>query len=439
MVKPIKIKKINSRWILDSRGNPTIESEVHVENSPIIGRAAVPSGASTGEHEALELRDGGNPFRGKGVKKAIQNVLKIIQPKLLGQDAGEQETIDKIMLELDGTENKSKLGANAILSVSLACTRVAAASRNVPLYQYIYQLSHKKERKDLLLPVPMSNVINGGKHAGGDLAIQEFMILPVGGKNYPDAIRMLTETYHELKQTISKRYGHGSVNIGDEGGFAPAIQGTKDALNLLMDAISNAGYSPGKDFMIAMDAAASEFFEKGKYLTDGKQLSPDEMVDFYVDIIKSYPILSLEDPFDENDFETFAKLTKQIGDKCLIVGDDLFVTNVTRIKKGFEMGAANALLLKVNQIGTLTESIQACQYTYSQGNAVIVSHRSGETEDTFIADLSVGLCTGLIKTGAPCRTDRACKYNQLLRINEELGAKASYPGMDIKSKWKQFQ
>lgn len=439
MAESFKIKKINSRWILDSRGNPTIETEILIEDSPVIGRAAVPSGASTGEHEALELRDKGKEFRGKGVNKAVENVLKLIQPKLKGQNVLEQQAIDKLMIELDGTENKSKLGANAILSVSLAAARAGAACSNLPLYQHLYQLAHEKSAKQYLIPVPMSNVINGGKHAGGDLAIQEFMILPVGRSTYPAAIQMLTETYHELKGTISKRYGSSSVNIGDEGGFAPNIQSTKDALDLLMDAIRSAGYNPGKDFMIAMDAAASEFYENGKYLTDGKQYSPDDMVDFYKDLVKSYPIISLEDPFDENDFETHANLTKEVGSKCLVVGDDLFVTNVKRIRKGFEMGAANSLLLKVNQIGSLTESIEACKYTYSQGNAVVVSHRSGETEDSFIADLSVGLCTGLIKTGAPCRTDRTCKYNQLLRINEQLANDANYPGKDIMTKWKEFQ
>ncbi|MHC1591460.1 MAG: phosphopyruvate hydratase [Candidatus Helarchaeales archaeon] len=433
------IKKIKSRWILDSRGNPTIESEVYIENSSIVGRAAVPSGASTGEHEAIELRDGGKEFHGKGVLKAIQNVIKEIQPRLIGVDVRDQKRIDQEMIDLDGTENKSRLGANAILSVSLAVARAAAAIKGVPLHEYLYELSHDKKSDKYLLPVPMSNVINGGKHAGGDLAIQEFMILPVGGNKFSEALQMLSETYHELKQTISKRYGHGSVNIGDEGGFAPAIQSTKDALNLLMDAISSAGYEPGKDFMIAMDAAASEFYKEGKYFTDGKSFTPEELVDFYKDLIQDYPIISLEDPFDENDFETFALLTKSVGSKCLIVGDDLFVTNVTRIRKGFEMGSANALLLKVNQIGTLSESIEACKYTFSQKGAAIVSHRSGETEDTFIADLSVGLCTGLIKTGAPCRTDRTCKYNQLLRIEESLEANARYPGIDIKNKWKEFQ
>ncbi|NHI91600.1 MAG: phosphopyruvate hydratase [Candidatus Lokiarchaeota archaeon] len=438
MVDNLKIKKILARWILDSRGNPTVETKL-ITQSNIEVRAAVPSGASTGEHEALELRDGGKDFLGKGVGKAIKNINDLIAPKLVGLDVNEQLKIDKLMLELDGTENKSKLGANAILSVSLACAKAASACLNIPLYKYLYELAFQKISNKFLLPVPMSNVINGGKHAGGDLAIQEFMILPIGAVKFDIALKMLAETYQNLKKIIKKKWGSNSINVGDEGGFAPAINLTSEALDALVEAIEESGYTVGKDFVFAMDAAASEFFENNKYHIDGKKLSAGQMVDFYKDLIDTYSITSIEDPFDENDFESFAMLTKEIGNKILIVGDDLYVTQVNRIKKGIEMGAANALLLKVNQCGSLMESIEACKTTYGNENAVIVSHRSGETEDTFIADLAVGLCTGLIKTGACCRSERVCKYNQILRISDELGNNAVYAGKNFKDKWKDFQ
>ncbi|MHA1798419.1 MAG: phosphopyruvate hydratase [Candidatus Helarchaeota archaeon] len=434
----MEIKKIVSRWILDSRGNPTVESTL-ITKSNIRVRAAVPSGASTGEHEALELRDGGKEFLGKGVGKAVKNVNDVIAPKLIGMKVNEQEKIDRLMLELDGTENKSKLGANAILSVSLACAKAAAIGLNVPLYKYLYEVAFKKKNEKFLLPVPMSNVINGGKHAGGNLAIQEFMILPIGPNSFETALRQLSEAYQNLKKIIKKKYGANSINVGDEGGFAPAINLSSEALDCLVEAIEESGYVVGKDFVFAMDPAASEFFDNGKYSIDGKKLTAEEMVDYYKDLINNYPIASIEDPFDENDFETFATLTKEVGDKILVIGDDLYVTQVKRIKKGIEMGSANALLLKVNQCGSLLESIDACKLTYGNDNAVVVSHRSGETEDTFIADLVVGLCTGLIKTGACCRSERVCKYNQILRIEDELGKNAIYAGKDFKTKWKEFQ
>ncbi|MHA1299163.1 MAG: phosphopyruvate hydratase [Candidatus Helarchaeota archaeon] len=434
-----EIKKIKARWILDSRGNPTVQCDVILDNN-IIGRAAVPSGASTGEHEALELRDKDKSrFLGKGVDKAVNNVNTIIAPKLIGMSVKNQKEIDKIMLELDGTENKSKLGANAILSVSLASARAAALCKKVPLYQHLYSLSHDKTTNQYLLPVPMSNVINGGKHAGSNLAIQEFMIMPIGANEFNDALRRLSEVYHHLKNYIKEKYGKNSINVGDEGGFAPAIDTTREALDSLIHAIESAGYKPKTDFVIAMDAAASEFYKEGKYNIDGKLVEPGDLIDFYKSIINEYPIASLEDPFDENDYETFAKLTEVVGSKCLIVGDDLFVTQVKRLQKGIDMKAANALLLKVNQCGSLTESIDAAHLSYKNDFCVIVSHRSGETEDSFIADLVVGLCTGLIKTGGISRSERICKYNQILRINEELEKNAEYAGVNFKTAFKKFQ
>ncbi len=439
MGNSFKIKKIQARWILDSRGNPTVETDVILEDN-IIGRAAVPSGASTGEHEALELRDKDKTrFMGKGVKKAINNINSIIIPKLIGKSVENQNEIDELMLKLDGTDNKSKLGANAILSVSLASARAAALSKKIPLYQYLYSLSHDKTTNQYLLPVPMSNVINGGKHAGSDLAIQEFMIMPIGAKSFDEAMRTVSEVYHHLKNYIKKTYGKNSINVGDEGGFAPAIETTREALNSLIKSIESAGYNPKTDFVFAMDAAASEFYEKGKYNIDGKSISSGELIEFYKAIINEYPIASLEDPFDEDDFESFTKITKEVGNKSLIVGDDLFVTQVKRLQKGIDLKSANALLLKVNQCGSLTESIEAAQLSYKNDFSVIVSHRSGETEDSFIADLAVGLCCGLIKTGGISRSERICKYNQILRINEELGNNAVYAGKDFKTAFKKFQ
>lgn len=343
------------------------------------------------------------------------------------------------MIQLDGTDNKSKLGANAILSVSLATARAAALSKEMPLYRYLYTLCHKKSIKQYLLPVPMSNVINGGKHAGSDLAVQEFMIMPVGAKSFDEALRTLSEVYQNLKNIILKEYGKSSINVGDEGGFAPAINDTREALNCLLNAIESAGYAPKKDILIAIDAAASEFYKDGNYKIDGKSISSDELIDYYKAIIEEYPIYSIEDPFEQNDFQTFAKLTKLIGNKSLIVGDDLFVTQVKRLQKGIDLKSANTLLLKVNQCGSLTESINAAILAFKNNFAVIVSHRSGETEDNFISDLAVGLCCGIIKIGGISRSERICKYNQILRINEELKDNAIYAGENFKTAFKKFQ
>ncbi|MHA1681122.1 MAG: phosphopyruvate hydratase [Promethearchaeota archaeon] len=428
------ITKIKARWILDSRGNPTVEADLWVGD--VFARAAVPSGASTGDAEALELRDGGSAFMGKGVMKAVGNVNDKIAPKIIGMDVTNQEALDLAMLDLDGTETKANLGANAILSVSLAAAKAAAQVKGVPLYQYIYGISHDHEDPGkFLLPVPSSNVLNGGKHAGTALAIQEFMILPTGATSFPEALQMVVETYHNLKKILTGKYGRGAINVGDEGGFAPNLKTTKETLDIIVEAIAAAGYE-GK-IILGMDAAASEFYHDGKYHIDGTTKSKDEMVDYYLDILSNYPLLSLEDPFDEDDYESFAALTAKIPDNVNIIDDDLTVTNVKRLQKAIDMKAGNALLLKVNQIGSLTEAIAAAKLSYENDFSVMVSHRSGETCDNTIADIVVGLCTGFIKTGAPCRSDRNSKYNQLLRIHEELGDKARYPTNF--SSWKDFQ
>ncbi|MHA1821180.1 MAG: phosphopyruvate hydratase [Promethearchaeota archaeon] len=421
-----KITKIKSRWILDSRGYPTVETDVYCGD--IWARAAVPSGKSTGEFEACELRDDGSEFGGKGVSKAVQNVNDILGKKLIGFDVLNQKELDKEMLTLDGTDNKKNLGANAILSVSLAAARLGAKLSNKPLYAYLYEMIYKKSTDKYLMPLMMSNVLNGGKHAGGNLAIQEFMLIPVGAKTYTQALQMVVDTYHMMYKLIKKEYGVSSINVGDEGGFAPEMNMTREALDILIKAIEETGYTPGLDFVLGMDAAASEFYDKDDkiYKIDGKKLTGKELSDYYLELLEAYPIKSLEDPFDENDFESFADLTKRVRD-IQIVDDDLTVTNVKRLKKAISMEAGNALLLKVNQIGTLTEAIEAAMESYHNNYNVVVSHRSGETCDSFIADLSVGLATGQIKTGAPCRMDRNSKYNQLLRIEEELGDKAEFP------------
>ncbi|MHA1698603.1 MAG: phosphopyruvate hydratase [Promethearchaeota archaeon] len=419
-----KITKIKARWILDSRGNPTVECDLWV--GEIFARAAVPSGASTGDAEALELRDGGKAFNGKHITKAIKNVNELIAPKIVGMSVTDQKAIDSTMLDLDGTETKSKLGANAILSVSLAAAKAAAKVQGKPLYQYFYELSHQDGKTDqYLLPVPASNVLNGGKHAGSGLAIQEFMILPTGAKSFPEAIQMIVETYHTLKKILSSKYGKSAINVGDEGGFAPNLKTTRETLDIILESISKAGYE--KEIVMGLDAAASEFYRDDVYHIDGTKKTAGEMVDFYLDLIKSYPLRSVEDPFDENAFESFAEFTAKVPKGIDVIDDDLTVTNVKRLQKAIDMKAGNALLLKVNQIGTLTESIAAARLSFENDFGVMVSHRSGETCDNTIADLVVGLCTGLIKTGAPCRSDRNSKYNQLLRINEELGDKAKYP------------
>ncbi|AIF69293.1 enolase [Palaeococcus pacificus DY20341] len=427
MENPFEITGIVAREILDSRGNPTVEVDVYTPFA--MGRAAVPSGASTGTHEALELRDGGDRFHGKGVRRAVENVNKIIAPELIGMDVTLQRDIDMLMLELDGTENKSNLGANAILGVSLAVAKAAAETLGLPLYRYIGGTNA------YVLPVPMSNVINGGAHAGNDLDFQEFMIMPVGAKSFREGIRMVSETYHTLKKILMEKYGKLAVNVGDEGGFAPPMKDVREPLDALVQAIEESGYKVGDEIAFALDAASSEFYnsEIGKYVVGGKEYTREELIDVYKELVSTYPIVSIEDPMYEEDFEGFAMITKELGKKVQIVGDDLFVTNVKRLRKGIEMGAANALLLKVNQIGTLSEAIDAAYLSFRAGYGVVVSHRSGETEDATIADLAVALNAGQIKTGAPARSDRNAKYNQLIRIEEELEGIALYPGKKFRN------
>lgn len=415
----MKIERVWAREVLDSRGNPTVEAEVTVRGHSIT--AIAPSGASTGTWEAHEMRDGGSRYGGKGVMKAVSNVRGEIASCITGMDVSDQASVDKAMIELDGTPNKSRLGANAIIAVSLAVARAGAGAEMVPLYEHI-------GNDGRTLPVPMLNIINGGKHAGGNLKIQEFMIIPAGAKTFSDCLRMSSEVYMSLKSMLGKRYGASSVNLGDEGGFAPPLSTSAEAMGVISDAISAAGYVPGKDVFMALDAASSEFFSDGIYEVDGLRLSPGELADHYVGLTRDFPLISLEDPFTEDDFETTAALTKRVGSKVQIVGDDLFVTNTERLSKGIAQGSANSLLLKVNQIGTVTEAGEAAEMSFSNGYSVVVSHRSGESEDSSIADLSVGWGTGQIKTGAPARGERTAKYNRLLRIEEELGSEAVFNG-----------
>lgn len=411
------ISGIRAREILDSRGNPTIEVEVETEGG-FIGRAAVPSGASKGEFEAVELRDGGPRYHGMGVLGAITSVTKVIAPRLVGVDVSHQSHIDHLMIELDGTENKSKLGSNALLGVSLACARAAAASGCISLYEYIGRRSAN------LLPMPFFNVINGGKHAGNKLDFQEFMVVPTGAETFREALRMGSEIYHCLKQQLFSRYGKGAINIGDEGGFSPLMVRPEEALEAIQDAVEEMGYD--RDARLAMDVAATTFYKRGEgYVVAEKTLSRDEFIEYYGDLAAAYPIVSIEDPLHEEDFEGFAKLTSALP--VQILGDDLFVTNTKRLMRGIEIGAANALLWKVNQVGTLTEALQAAEMAKRHGYAVQASHRSGETEDTFVADLAVGIGCGQIKSGAPCRGERTAKYNRLLRIEEELGTRSKFP------------
>jgi len=414
-----QIRDIRAREVLDSRGNPTIEAEVKTEKG--ICRAMVPSGASTGIHEALELRDKDNRYLGKGVRKAVSNVNKIIAKKLIGLDCRNQRDIDKLMIELDGTENKSNLGANAILAVSMAVTRASALGQDIPLYGWIAELAGNKK---IALPVPSMNVINGGRHAGNKLDIQEYMILPLGAKNFTEGIRFCAEVYHNLKDIIKEKYGKNAINVGDEGGFAPPLDRAEEPLNLILEAVEESGYQD--EIKLGIDAAASEFYKDNSYLFEGKNLSGKELGDFYSDLLRSYPIVSCEDLFAQDDWDSWIEFTKKYNKKVQIVGDDLLVTNVKRIKRAVELNACNALLLKINQIGTISESIDAAKFSIKNGWNVMVSHRSGETEDSFIADLTVGLGNGQIKSGAPCRSERNSKYNQLIRIEEELGDKAVY-------------
>ncbi len=419
------ITKIKSRWILDSRGNPTVETDIYSDK--VYARAAVPSGASTGVSEALELRDGGKAFMGKHVSKAVANVNNILAKKLINFDVREQTKIDEEMLAIDGTENKSELGANAILSVSLAVAKLAAILSEKPLFQHLYEIAYDKTRENYLLPLPCCNIINGGEHGGNNLAIQEFMILPIGASSFAQAIQNNSEVYQNLKILLKQKYGPSAINVGDEGGFAPNFNKTNEAVDIIIEAIEEAGFLMGTDFVLGMDAAASEFYEDGMYNIDGKTLSEEELLQYYVDLTHDYPIKSIEDPFDEKAFSGFSKLTAKIDKSIQIVDDDLTVTNIKILEKAIKEKAGNALLLKVNQIGSLSEAIKAAKMSFKNGFNVIVSHRSGETSDSFIADLAVGLCSGQLKTGAVARSERNCKYNQLLRIEEILGDKANYP------------
>lgn len=433
-----RIKKVLAREILDSRGNPTVECDVILQGG-IMGRAAVPSGASTGKHEAHELRDGGRRFRGMGVLAAVDNINSIISKKVVGLDCSKQQQLDGLMIKLDGSSSKSLLGANAVLAVSLAASRAAASASKKPLYSYLAhnviaaaaenkkQPRHRKNSR-FILPVPFCNVINGGRHAGSSLKIQEFMVVPTAFDSFRSAITAVSEIYHELKSLLQRRFGKSAVNVGDEGGFAPQLQSAHEALSLLESAVATAGYS-GK-VMFAIDAAASEFYsskEKKYEMESGKEFSAAEMVDYYVKLAKDFPIVSVEDPFEQESFAAFAELTRKLAMMNVqVVGDDLLVTNAGRIREAVRRNSCNCLLLKVNQIGTLTEAIAAANLAMSEGWRVMVSHRSGETEDSFIADLAVALGCAQIKLGAPARGERTAKYNRLLRIEEELGGRCSY-------------
>jgi len=419
-----KIKDIKARQIFDSRGNPTVEVDV-ITHDNIIGRAAVPSGASTGEHEAVELRDGGNDYMGKGVSMAVSNVNSTIRENLLGKSVFEQKELDSLMIDLDGTENKCILGANAILGVSLAISQAAAKSKNLPLYQHIGGNSA------ITLPVPMMNIINGGSHSDAPIAFQEFMIVPVNAESFSHAMKIGTEIFHNLKSILSARGL--STSVGDEGGFAPKLKGTEDALETIIKSISSAGFKPGEDVMIALDCASSEFFEDNHYDyrifegKNGKVFDSVQQADYLSDLVSKYPIISIEDGMDENDWSGWIHSTNVLGNKVQLVGDDLFVTNTNILQKGIDQKAANSILIKVNQIGTLTETINAINLAKEHGFSTVISHRSGETEDNIIADLAVALNAGQIKTGSLSRSDRMSKYNQLLRIEEQLGSKAFYP------------
>jgi enolase len=423
----MKIQNIKAREVIDSRGNPTVEADVILEGD-FKGRAIVPSGASTGEHEALELRDGDKKrFLGKGVKQAVKNVNTLIAPELVGQDATHQSRLDQLMIGLDGTKNKSKLGANAMLGVSMAIARAAAQSHNLPLYRYIGGVEAN------LLPVPMMNIVNGGAHADNNVDFQEFMIMPVGAPSLPEAVRMGAEVFHNLKKILHDRGL--STAVGDEGGFAPTLKSNEEAIELILKAVESAGYKPGEQVALALDAASSEFYDKkGKYIfkkSDKSAKTAEEMVALYADWARKYPLVSIEDGLAEDDWDGWSMMTRELGRKLQLVGDDLFVTNTERLARGMGMGVGNAILIKVNQIGTLTETLDAIEMAKRAMYGVVISHRSGESEDTFIADLAVATNAGQIKTGSMSRTDRIAKYNQLLRIDEELGAQGHYPGISI--------
>jgi len=421
-----RISRVRGREILDSRGNPTVEAEVILESGDV-GVASVPSGASTGKFEAFELRDGDKKrFNGRGVLIAVRNINNVISKALIGRDSLNQEEIDKVMIELDGTERKEKLGGNAILAVSLANIKAAAIYRRIPLYRYI------EDREEYIIPVPLMNIINGGKHAGNKLSIQEFMIIPYGVENFMEALRLGVETYYKLKSILKDKYGSSAVNVGDEGGFTPQIDNTREALSLLVEAINASGYTE-KEIALGIDAAASSFYdeENHKYRIDGLMLTGNELIDYYSMLINEFPIVSVEDPFHEEDYDSFKEFTEKFRNKIQIVGDDIFVTNKKRLEIGIEKGIANTLLFKVNQIGTVTEAFETMKIAIMNNYRVIVSHRSGETEDNYIADIAVGKSVGQIKTGAPCRGERIAKYNRLIRINEELEDKAKYIGRKL--------
>jgi enolase len=418
----VRIDKIIAREILDSRGNPTVEVDVRLRGGAL-GRAAVPSGASTGEHEALELRDGKKRYAGKGVVGAVDHVNRIIAPKLKGRDARRQDEIDRFMIDLDGTPNKRRLGANAMLGVSLAVAKAAAAHAGEPLYRYL------GGRGAVTLPVPMLNILNGGAHADSSVDLQEFMVMPVGAKTFADALRMGAEIFHALKKTLAER---GFVTaVGDEGGFAPNLPSNQDAIELILTAIERAGYKPGRQIALALDPASSEFYAQGEYVfrkSDGSRRSSAEMAAFYADWVERYPIVSIEDGLAEDDWEGWKALTRKLGKRTQLVGDDLFVTNSERLRRGIDAGVGNSILVKLNQIGTLTETLETIALAKQAGYTTVISHRSGETEDSTIADLAVAVNAGQIKTGAPSRGERTAKYIQLLRIEEELGKRAVYPG-----------
>ena len=434
-METLKIQNIHAREILDSRGNPTIEVEVELSNCNI-GRAAVPSGASTGAFEAVELRDGDKKrYSGKGVLKAVQNVNEIIAKKLINKEVklnleGQKE-IDNLLIELDRTENKSKLGANAILGVSLALARAMATALHLPLYEFLSERRTTNDEQRYVLPVPMMNILNGGKHALDSVDLQEFMIMPTGATSFSEALRSCAEVYHTLKSNLHSKGMN--TSIGDEGGFAPSLKTNKEAIEIILQAIDKAGYKAGKDFYITIDAASTELYKEGKYVLskEGKILTSEEMIDFYSKWIGEYPIFSIEDPLSEDDWEGWTNITKVLGNKVQIVGDDLFVTNIERFKRGISEKCANSILIKLNQIGTLTETLETMAYAKLKNYRCVVSHRSGETEDTFISDLAVAASCGQIKTGAPARTDRIAKYNQLLRIEEQLGKNAIYGGVAL--------
>ena len=414
----MKIIDVRGREILDSRGNPTVEVDVVLENG-IVGRAAVPSGASTGEREALELRDGGDRFNGKGVLKAVENVNGPLRDLVIGMDAANQKELDYAMINLDGTETKSKFGANAILGISMAAMKASALNEGKPLYEYVGD--------GIVMPKPMMNIINGGAHADNKLDFQEFMIIPQRDTIH-ERVRVGAEVFHTLKKVLNEKGL--ATGVGDEGGFAPDLQSNTEGFELIMEAIRKAGYEPGKDVCLAIDVAASEFYKDGKYnlVGEGRSLTTDELIDFYEELVNKYPIISIEDPVDENDWDGFAKITERLGDKIQLVGDDLFVTNIKRLQKGLDLGVTNSILIKLNQIGTLTETLDAIELAKRNGYTAVVSHRSGETEDTTLADVAVATNAGQIKTGAPCRTDRVAKYNRLLNIEAELGDVAVFRG-----------